>query len=647
MANILSIGLRSLMAFQSAIETSAQNLQNARTPFYSRKQIDMVSSMFSGGVEIRDVNRVFDETSNNNLLKATSALNGVETLLDNLSGLEKVLDSDTTSVSKYLNDSLTALQELSKDVSSPQMRGAYLAKLSAIANQLNGVGADIGRRRADVNQNIQTTVESANNLLTQIADLNSRISQSSKDMKADLMDQRNALVHQLSQYFDFNSNTDTNGSLTISLKNGIQLVSNQKANLLATSVDPNNSNRLNITTNSQSGQPTVIDNFITGGQIGGLISFSTQALDTTEKGLGRMALVIASVFNNQNKLGMDGNGNLGGNIFNDINDPQLTSARVLPNSHNTGSGVMSVNITSPNQLTTSDYQIIFTDATHYSLTRLSDNSVVASGAVTTYPATISADGFTTTITSGSFQAGDTFTIKPTMGALDKFKVAITDPMKLALAYPVDAMSSTANLGNGVIKVDQITDTTNAAFQTNGQLSPPIKIVFLSDTSYQIVNANTSAVMEGPVTYDPTKTNSVFPTPGGYDPGYRISLSGNVKSGDTFNLDINHNYTADNRNGLELAKLYSKAVVENGSMTLNEAYRYVANDISLKTNMAKGNVDSSTVIYQQAENKYNQISGVSDVEEMNNIAEYQQAYQACAEVVQVARSVFDTIVKLMG
>jgi flagellar hook-associated protein 1 FlgK len=317
----------------------------------------------------------------------------------------------------------------------------------------------------------------------------------------------------------------------------------------------------------------------------------------------------------------------------------------MASSTNTGSGNISVAINTPGQLINSDYQLVFSDATHYSLKRKSDNTVVSSGNITSYPATIQADGFTATISSGTFNAGDVFDIKPTNGALAGIQVLMTDPGKLALGYPVSASASTNNAGQGKITVDSILNTSNSAFSTPGQLNPPIKIVFLSDNSYQIVNATTNAVMEGPITYDSAVNNSIFPTPGGYDPGYRVTLTGTVKQGDTFNIDYNSSPIGDNRNAQQFINLYTNKLVDNGRMTLGEAYHHTASDISMKTSFARGDFESATILFKQAENRYNQVSGVSDMEEMSNLSEYQQSYQACAQVVQVARTIFDTIIGL--
>lgn len=647
MADILAIGLRSLMTFQSAIQTTAQNLENARTPFYSRRQVQLVSAMFNNGVNIGDVKRIYDETSNQSLLASTSSLLKLDSFYSSIADFEKVLDSDSNSVSKYLNDSVKSLQELTKDVASPQLRSSYLSKLGTVANQLQSLGSEISRRANDTNQNIQTVVSAANVLISQIGALNGKIQVTTDASLSDLMDQRNALVHQLSEYMDFTTSTDSYNNVNISLSNGLQVINGSITNTMSATPNPNDNSRLTLSISQNGGATINIDSFINGGQLAGLVKYRNEALDVAQRGLGRLALILEDAFNKQNKLGMDTYGSLGQNIFTDINDSLMASARVQASNNNTGSGVMSVSITSASQLVASDYTLSFTDPTHYTLTRQSDNSVVTSGVIAGFPATISADGFTTTITSGTFSAGDMYYIKPTANALTQCQVTQQDAGRLALAYPVDAVAQSANTGTGVINVDSITDTTTADFSLPGQLNPPIKISFLTPTTYQVVNASTNAVIEGPITYDPTTTNSVFPTPLGYDPGYRISLTGNINTGDTFNVNYNTNGAGDNRNALQFVNLYSNKLIENGTLTFNDSYRFISNDISLKTNLAKGQFDSAVVLNKQAESRYDQFSGVSDVEEMNNLAEYQQSYQACAEVVQIGRSIFDTIIRLVG
>ncbi len=51
MGDILSIGLKSLMTYQSALTTTAQNISNANTDFYSRRIVDFKEAIYNNGVE--------------------------------------------------------------------------------------------------------------------------------------------------------------------------------------------------------------------------------------------------------------------------------------------------------------------------------------------------------------------------------------------------------------------------------------------------------------------------------------------------------------------------------------------------------------------------------------------------------------------
>lgn len=357
--------------------------------------------------------------------------------------------------------------------------------------------------------------------------------------------------------------------------------------------------------------------------------------------------MIADQFNRQNKLGSDLNGELGGNIFNDINSTGLMQGRVNGNIDNTGSGTFEVSIDDVSQLQVSDYSLVFSSPTAYTIMRNSDGALASSGTVGTYPHTVSFDGMTLSINSGTFAAGDRFSIRPYQGAGSSTSVVMTDPKKLAMAFPVSAEPNINNLGMGSIKVDEILDTTNASFTTTSQaLAPPIRVEFLTDSTYQLVDVDTSAVLEGPLSYDATTGADLFPTTGGYDPGYRVSLSGSIKAGDMFNIDYNANTVGDNRNALAMAGLYTKKIIDGNETTMNAAYISLSSQVSLQTNTAKTQLDSALTLVDQAEKRFYSVSGVDSMDELTNLMNYQQSYQASAQIIQSARTIFETLLGML-
>ena len=51
------------------------------------------------------------------------------------------------------------------------------------------------------------------------------------------------------------------------------------------------------------------------GKIGGLLAFRDDILVPAQSQIGQMGLALADAFNQQNRLGMDANGEIGGDIF--------------------------------------------------------------------------------------------------------------------------------------------------------------------------------------------------------------------------------------------------------------------------------------------------------------------------------------------
>jgi len=646
---LLEIGLRGLTAYQTAMNVTAQNLTNVSTPFYSRKQAIFSETPFFNGVEIRDVRRVYDEVANQNFLNTEFSASRLDTFYSQLADFEKSLDTDETSVNKYINDSLAALQQLSNNVSSTGTRASYLDRLQSIANRLHALGSEISKRKMILRDDVGQTVSQANALITQIASLNNQISQTPAGSRASLLDQRNSLVHELAQYIDFNTLDDGQDRVSISLSNGINLVSGTNTNLLSVAASDFDSSNLRILIGSDSSLSEITP-FISDGRLKALGDLRT-VLDTADSGLGRLALAMTAKFNEQNHLGVDVRGALGGNIFTDMNTTTISLNRVFARLGNAGTGIaMSASIDDVNALTTSDYRLIMTSATNYTLTRMSDNSVVSSGALGSYPATISADGFTTTVTAGTFVAGDMFTIRPTMNAAQNMNVSIVDPQKLALAFAVTAAKNQSNTGSGSIEIESVLDTTTAAFANASSkvLTPPLRVHFISDTSYEILdmtNPGSPTVLEGPLVYDPTSGKALFPTAASYDPGFRVNLKGTINAGDTFDISYNSDGTG-NGNALAMTKLYSAATMANSGLTFTQAYQGVSGDISVRTNTAGQQLKAAKTLFDLAEDRFYQVSGASEQEEVENLMYYQQAYMASSQVIQAARGIFDTIISLM-
>lgn len=652
MSGIMNIGLRSLIAYETALTVNSQNISNVNTPFYSRRIATFSEANAYGGVEVKDVKRVFDQASADNMAKDSSNFNSSAVLLQGCQELETLLGGDTNSVPAYIANAITALRSLSDQPADLNQRGMYINQLNTVASRFNDIYSQLRTQKDDANKSIETIGSTINTLVGQVAHINEQLIDANAKHQdtSSLLDQQESLLNDLSQYTDYSIDRNEYGEVNISIGNGVPILVGSKNFDVSAKNNKADASNIDIVVGSGSDQ-VIVTNEIKGGQLKGIIQFRDGTLKKAMDYLNRIALVIGDKLNRQNKLGIDLNGNLGGNIFNDINDTKATYDRVIVNNNNTGTLDMSVNIDDSSSLTASDYDLQFDTATHYNLVRKSDGETVSTGNITAIPQTITIDGFSVNINGGTIVAGDKFIISPTRYASENFKVTMTDSSLMAFGWPIDAEDDAANQGTGNISVGSIVDTTNPAFSIPKQLNPPLIIRFITSTSYEILNANDNSVIESPIAYDPTQGSKVFPTAGSYDPGYRISLSGDMVAGDSFTVKYNSNGSSnpagDNRNVAAIEDLFDTGMIENNSMTFVQAYRFLSTNVSVDTSKASNENKSDSILMQQSQEAYSQISGVSLHEEIVDMMNFQEAYQASSQIINTAKNVFESILGLMG
>ena len=373
-----------------------------------------------------------------------------------------------------------------------------------------------------------------------------------------------------------------------------------------------------------------------GGTLGGLLAFRSETLDVAQNQLGRVATVLAQTFNDQHRLGQDLNGALGQDFF------DVPAAAVVGNQNNAGTAVIGAANSNVGALTGSDYRLQLAGGT-WTLTRLSDGT---QSTFATFPQTI--DGVTLTLASGAASNGDSFLIQPTRNGARDIAVALSDTAKIAAAAPVRSAADLANTGKATISAGVVTDTTNAAFASAGTLSPPVLIQFTSPTVYSVfdnTNPAAPALLEAGIAYNPAASNDVFPTPGALDYGYRISLTGAAVAGDRFTVSYNTSGVADNRNALLLAGLQTVSTVGNGTANYQSAYSQLVAQVGNRAREIEVQGKAQDTIVTQTQAAQQSLSGVNLDEEAANLIRYQQAYQASGKVLQVASTLFDTILEL--
>lgn len=126
-------------------------------------------------------------------------------------------------------------------------------------------------------------------------------------------------------------------------------------------------------------------------------------------------------------------------------------------------------------------------------------------------------------------------------------------------------------------------------------------------------------------------------------GFQFDLTGNPDADDLFTIEFNAGGTSDNRNALALATLSAANLLSNGRSTFNESYGEVVENVGVRTSRANQDKESSQILLTQSEARQQAISGVSLDEEAGKLIQFQAAYNASAQVISIARDLFDTLI----
>ncbi len=388
---------------------------------------------------------------------------------------------------------------------------------------------------------------------------------------------------------------------------------------------------------------------IPGGKLGGLLQFRDEVLDESFNAMGRIAVGLSDAITEQNQKGMDLEGNLGGLIFEDINTAVRIAERVVADAGN-GASTATATLDDVSELSTSDYILTFTTALDYTVERESDGMVVT-GTLAGLPGAITFDmdgdgtddGVTIDVTGTT--AGDKFYVRPTRNGANNINLVMQRPQELAYASPIVTDADLGNTGTGVISTGEVIDVFDATgaylteFATPGQLSPPVLVRFTSATTFDVINSSTLAAISTGNAFVAGQVNTlVFGAPA----AYQLEISGAPAAGDEFTVAYNANGSSDNRNAVELGFLRIDGQLDGGDLNFEDAYGRLVEEIGSKTAQVRISREAAQSLLFQSQASRDSVSGVNLDEEAANLIKFEQAYNASAQVISIARQIFDTL-----
>jgi len=557
--NLADLGLTGITAAQARLMTTGHNINNAATDGYNRQTVLVstagATSTGSGyigrGVQVDSVQRSYDDFLYNQLTDSQSTGASIASYGNQITQINNLFADRTVGISPALQNFFNSIQSVASAPADPAARQELLGSAGSLAGQFNDANAFLDSQRTDVNNQITTVVTQINSYVGQVKDLNQQITNAlasnPNQPPNDLLDQRDQTVSQLNQLINVKVvKQDNNFSLTAG--NGQVLLGGNTEYPLLAVASKDDPSRTVVAYSAVTGPGTSVpvemkESSITGGSLAGLLQYRSEALDTVQNDLGRMATGLAIAINQQHEQGVDLNGNPGQEFF------SVGSPKVISNAGNSGGAAVGAqfDLADPdvaNKLTAQDYKIAY-DGTNYTVTRVQDGTQVFTGDAATLAST-PIDGLSLSVdtTGGAPQAGDSWLVQPTRTTAGSVQLELTDPAQVAAA-----------------------DTTGGS--------------------------------------------------------------------------------ANGNNALDLAQLQTGKTLGNGTMSVNEAFSQIVNQVGVLTQKNSSAAKAQATLIQQNYSAQQNVSGVNLNEEYVNLDQYQEQFQAASRLISVSSTLFNALLGMMS
>jgi flagellar hook-associated protein 1 FlgK len=644
---LTNIGLKAMAAQFAGLQTTGHNIANASVAGYSRQQVELATTpgqwkdgaFFGRGVDVAGVTRSHDAFLTREAGSAASLASMDSARLEQLTGLENIFMPGENGLGDAASQFFKAMVDVSSQPSDLSSRRVSLARASDMAARFREAGDSLDSLQSGVTTALGATVTEINGLVTSIATVNQQIS-SLRGMSQppnDLLDQRDQLVAQLSKKIRIDRVDASDGSTSITMGGGQQLVLGTVATQLRVVQDAADPTRSALSMFTSGTLRPIDPNSLGGGAVAGLLQFQNDDLVQGRNLIGRLAAAVGLAVNAQQARGVTLQpplGSVGGAPVFDVGLP-----RWVPNAANAKDGAgapigsVTMNITDPSALKATDYKIKGDGGGNWTITTLPD------GTPQTFNNGDTVDGVQ--IVLNNPQPGDSYLLQPVGRAANSMKAMLTDPRDLAAASPLVATTSPANTGTVKISGLQVTTVPLPAPGATVQIS------FTSDAGHydwSLVDAGGILLNSGSSQW---QTGKPLPTPPTDFNGFSMQIEGVPRNGDNITIAPTSatGVATNNGNALSLMALQDASLVE--GRTANDGWAQAMADVGVRVQSSKTSSSISTAVAQQAEQARSSQSGVNLDEEAARLIQYQQGYQAAAKVLSVAQTIFDTLLQATG
>ena len=645
---ILNIGTQALQANLMALQTIGNNIANVNTPGYSRETtvLQAVPGQYTGGgyvgqgVAVQTIQRNYDTFLGTQATLASSVSASDTARSNQMQSLEGLFSGGTSDVGQSISTMLNSFSDVASAPADLTSRTVALTNANETAARIRELSTNIDDLQSGVKQQVAQDITNINTIANNIAQVNADIAraQGAGQPPNSLLDQRDQLIANLNKLVKTTQIPASDGTVSVFVGGSQALVLGTKVSPLAATTDAYSDPTKSALAINQSGTLVPLDSTtLGGGELAGLLQFQNVDLNSARDMLGRLTVATTTAVNNQQALGLDMNGNPGTNLF---SPTTFGTLNVLPASANTSGASLGLSISDVTKFEPSDYQVNFTSATTGSVTRLSDGVITAfpQTPATTAPILATVDGLNISLgaTSPAPAAGDSFELKPFSTAASNVQTEFSTPRSLAVASPIAVSAGTTNQGS--LTVSSLTAQNLATpidnFSVNFSVTAGVatyNIVDNSTTPASTVVTGQPYVPGTAITYAPTGVA-----------GFSLTLTGAPANNDTMTVAPNPYPSTDGGNATAIANLRDTPMFDGAALT--DGYAAAIGQIGAVAQSASYSAQVSSGLASSAQSASSAVSGVNLDEEAANLLQYQQAYQASSKMIQIAQTIFTSLIQ---
>ena len=456
MANTLGIGTTALSALQRAISTTGQNIANVNTDGYSRQSVtfsarpaqDVGAGYLGSGVQVTSIDRAYSQFMANDVQQRTASSGYYSLYANAAERVDSMLGDPSTSITQAMDSFFASAEAVANSPTSLPERQVMLSNAETLVQRFDYIVGRVDDVTKEMNSQIAGAVSEINQLAGGIATLNdeiSKVSGRSSGLPNDLLDQRDALIVQLSSLVDTKTLAQDDGSLNVFIGRGQPLVTGSVAETMATQTDPDLGSTSIVTLSAFVAGSSDVSDFLTGGKLGAALTVTDEVVNPTRRELNLLAVGFAETVNAIQESGDDLQGVNGTALFTETEGVVKTAPSVDDSTANSGNAAVTFTVTDAKLLTGDSYRVDYT-ATGVNLRNLTTDAVTTLGAS---PATV--DGvqitYTAQVATGGAGAnqGDAFIVDPVFQASRFLEVKIDDPAKIAAASNGGAAGNNSNM----------------------------------------------------------------------------------------------------------------------------------------------------------------------------------------------------------